>query len=83
VRDDFRAGCGNDCLVAAGMIAVFVRVQYLRNRPVILTRNREALHVVKWVDRECVTGFRAHHEVIKIAIGVASPDLPNDHSLPR
>ena len=72
-------GCLDQSLVAARMVAMFMGVKNLGNRPAVLARDIETLRVVEGIDGQGLTGLRARDEVIEVAIGVACPDLLHDH----
>lgn len=82
MRNDTGACCGYHRFVATRVVAMFMGIEDLRDGPAVLLRDRQALLVVQRVNRQRVTGLRANDKVIKIAIGIACPDLFNDHSLP-
>jgi 3-hydroxy-D-aspartate aldolase len=81
--EKLRAGRGHHGFVAAGVIAVFVGIEYLRNRPTPRLRLGQALLVVQGVHGERLTAFRACDQVIEVAIGIACPNLFDDHVLLR
>src|SRR5690606_23486674 len=79
VRDHGRAGGLDHALVAAGMVAMLVGIEDLRDRPAALARDGEAAAEIQRVDRERFAGFPARHQVVEIPQGVAGPDLFDDH----
>ena len=81
MRQQFGVRRADDLIVAAGMVAVMVRVQHLRDVPVLCLRSGEAFLVVERIDRERLAGFGAGDQVIEIAAGIGGPDLFDDHRL--
>ena len=79
VRNQFRAGRRDHALVAAGVVAVFVRVQDLGNRPAPVRRDGKAFFVVERVDRERFAGLGTGDQVVEVPVGVTGPDLLDDH----
>ena len=71
----------HDTFVAARVIAVFVRIEDLRNRPAALCCDREAFPVVQWVDGERIAGFGTGDQVVEISVRITGPYLLNDHCL--
>jgi len=81
MRNDLGAGGSSDHgRVATGMVAVFMAVQQLRNLPATHVCQRQAFFVIQRINREGSTGFRAGNQVIKIAVGIASPDAFNNQA---
>jgi len=79
VCNDSCTRCFNNALVTACVVAVFVRVEDLRDCPAAVFRNGQAFVVVKRIDCECVTSFRTDNQVVEVAIRVTGPDLFDNH----
>ena len=79
VREDLGAGLRNHRIVPAGVVAMLVRVQDLRDGPALILRSLQALLVVQRVDRQGLTGLRADDQVIEVSVSVCGPDLLDDH----
>src|SRR5210317_1290899 len=75
VRDDLCFRCGDHARVAADMIAVFVRIQDLRNAPAPVFCDGQTLAEIERVDRERPPFFGTGNDVIEIAIRVSGPAL--------
>ena len=69
----------HDAFVAAGVIAMLVCVEDLRDGPTSIFCDRQALVEVEGIDRERVSGLRAGNQVIEVAVSVARPDLFDNH----
>jgi hypothetical protein len=63
------------------VIEVLVRIQHLRDLPVVALCRIEALLMIQRIDRHGLAGFGAHDQVIEISVGVTGPDLFYDHQL--
>ena len=79
VRQQLRSGGRYDRSIAAGMVAVLVGVEDLRDVPTAIFRARETFLEVERIDGERLARLRAGDQVVEIAQGVARPDLLNDH----
>jgi hypothetical protein len=79
VREDRGAGAFDHGGVPAGVVAVLVRVQDLRDREARILRGLEAFFVVERIDREGVARFRTSDEIVEVAVVVGGPDLLDDH----
>src|SRR5256885_1992574 len=79
MRQQFGVRRADDLIVAAGMVAVMVRVQHLRDAPALCLRGGEAFLVVERIDRERLAGFGAGDQVIEIPSGIGGPDLFDNH----
>lgn len=77
--NDFGAGLRNHCLVAADMVAVFMRIEDLGYGPAMFFCGREALAVIQWINSQRVTSFGAGDQVIEVAIRICGPDSLNYH----
>ena len=69
VSNNLRAGRCDNSFVATRVIAVFMRVQNLRDRPALVFRNAQAFVEVERVDRKCIASLGTGDQVIKIAGG--------------
>ncbi len=81
MRNDSGTGCFDDALVAADVVAVFVGIQDLCDRPAALRGDREALLVIQRINRKRVARLRARNQIIEIPVGVSSPDLLNNQGV--
>src|SRR5437762_3549036 len=79
MRQQFGVRRADDLIVAAGMVAVMVRVQHLRDALALCLRGGEAFLVVERIDRERLAGFGAGDQVIEIPSGIGGPDLFDNH----
>lgn len=70
-------------LVATDVIAMLMGIQDLGDLPAPIPGGRKTLPEVQWIDRQRVAGFRARDQIVEIAVGVAGPDLLDDHDLLR
>src|ERR1041385_3695453 len=64
--------------VAAGVVAMFVSIQDLRDVPALRLGGVHALFMIQRIDGERFAGFRARDEIVEVAIGVSGPDLFDD-----
>ena len=67
VCDQRRAGGTDNAFVATGVIAVFVRIQDLRDRPAAFGSRRQAFLEVEWIDCERLAAFGAGDQVVEVA----------------
>jgi hypothetical protein len=79
VRNDFRAGLLRHRRIAAGMVAVLVRIQDLCHVPACVFGRAQAFLVIQGIDNERLSRFRARDQVIEVPIVVAGPHLFDDH----
>ncbi len=79
VRQQLGAGRSDHGAVAAGMIAVLVRIQNLSDLPAVLLGRGQALLMIQRIDGQRFTRFRAGDQVVEVAIRVRGPDLFDDH----
>ena len=79
MRQQLGAGGGDDGTVAADVVAMLVRVQHLGDLPALGLGPAEALLVVERINRHGLARLRANDQIIKISVGVACPDLLDDH----
>jgi hypothetical protein len=79
VRQELGAGRRNDLVVAAGMVAVMVRVEDLGDVPTLGLGRRQAFLVIERVDRQRLAGLGTGDQVIEVAPGIGGPDLFDDH----
>ncbi len=79
VREHFGTGRFDKAFISTNMIEVFMGVQYLRDVPALVFRDRQAQRVVIWVDCHRLASFGADDQVVKVAKIVPGPDLLNDH----
>src|SRR5437763_256036 len=83
MRQQFGMGRADDLVVAAGMVAMMMRVEYLGDVPALGFGRGQALLVIERVDRQRLAGFGAGDQVIEVAPTIGGPDLFDDHrSLP-
>ena len=75
MRNDFCAGRRDQPAVATGVVAVFVRIENLRDGPVIGRRDSQTLVEIQWIDRKRLAGLRAGDQVVKVPVRVRGPDL--------
>ena len=79
VRQYRRLGGRDHLLVAAGVVAVLVRVEDLRDVPALRLGGGEAFLVVQRIDRQRLASLGAGDQIIEIAAGIGGPDLFDDH----
>src|SRR6516162_3002405 len=79
MRQHRGAGRGNHLLVAAGAVAMLVRVEDLPDGPTLGLGGREAFLMIKRIYCQRFAGFLASDKVIEVATGVCGPDLFDDH----
>ncbi len=79
VRQKLGAGRRHHLRVAAGMVAVLVRVEDLRDGPAFGLRRGKAFLVVERIDRERLAGLGAGDEIVEVPAGIAGPDLFDEH----
>jgi hypothetical protein len=79
MRQQPGAGGRDHGAIAAGMVAVLVRVQDLGDLPTVLLRRGQTLLVIQGIDRQRLARVRADDEVVEVAIRVGGPDLMDDH----
>jgi hypothetical protein len=65
------------------MITVFMGIQNLRNFPVTIGGDGQALLEIQWVYRERIAGLRTGDQIVEITITVTGPDLFHNHFLLR
>jgi hypothetical protein len=65
--------------VATCVVPVFVGVHYLSDCPALVAGFAQALFMIQRIDCQGFPSLRADNEVVKITVGVAGPDLFNDH----
>ena len=75
MREDLSACRIDHCRVAAGMIAMLVRVENLGNLPSTITRPRKAFLVIQRVDGKRFSSVIAGQHIIEIAVSVPGPNL--------
>jgi hypothetical protein len=61
------------------MIPVFMGVENLGNVPTIVLRFPETLDVIQRIDRQRLTCFGTHHQIIEVTPIVGGPDLLDNH----
>ena len=66
--NDLRTRRIDHALVSTGMVAVFMRIQDLRNLPAAIIRHLQALLIVERIDCQRVSGFGARDQVVEITI---------------
>lgn len=79
--NDFGARRRNHRLVTANVVAVFMRIEYLSDRPTMFFGCSETFFVIEWIDGERFTCFGASDQVIKVTVRVGGPDSLYDHVL--
>ena len=79
VGEQLRTGRLDHRAVATRVVAVLVGIEHLRDLPALVLGPRQALVVVQRVDGKRLAGLRAGDQVVEIAVGVAGPDLLDEH----
>ena len=79
MRDQLGTGGGNHLRVAAGVIMVLMGVEHLGDLPAAHLGSGQGFLMVQRVYRQGLARFRAGHQVVEIAIGVACPDALDNH----
>ena len=79
VREQLGTGRRDHRAVAAGVIAVFVRVEDLRDLPALRLRARETLLVIERIHRQRFAAVGADDQIVEVAVRIAGPDLLDDH----
>jgi hypothetical protein len=79
MRQELRAGGGDHRGIAAGVVAMLMRVENLRDAPALRLGGGEAFLMIERVDRQRFPRRRAGDEVVEVAIGIRRPDLFDDH----
>ena len=80
VGENLGAGGSHYRAVATRVIVMLVGVQHLGDTPAARGRRRETLGVVERIDGQRLAGLPAGDEIVEITVGVASPDLLDDHT---
>src|SRR5882757_5434524 len=81
VRQNSRSGFSDHSLVAARMVAMFVRVQDLGDIPSFFLGGPQTLFMIQGIDGQGLAGFATGDEVVEIAVGVGGPDLFDYHGI--
>ena len=81
VCEQLGAGRRNHSAVAAGVIAVLMRVQDLRDLPAVIFGRGQAFLMIQRIDGERFAGVGIDDEVVKVAVVVGGPDLLDDHGV--
>ncbi len=79
MRQDFCARRADQALVAAGMVAMFVRVEDLRDLPALRAGRVQAQLPLERIDGERFARLRAGNQVVEVAVGVTGPDAFDQH----
>ncbi len=79
VRRDLRPGGRLEAGVAAGVVAVLVGVEDLRDLPAAFARRIKTQLPLERIDRERLAGLRAGDEIVEVAQGVSRPDPLGQH----
>ena len=74
-----RPGGGDQRGITAGVVQVFVGVEYLGDIPPPLLCPGQAFLVIQGIHCHGLPRFRAGDQVVEIAVGVTCPDLFNNH----
>ncbi len=77
------AGCLDEALVAADMVAVLMGIQDLADLEPAVPGDGEASPEIEWINGQCLTGFVTGDEVVEVSQAVGSPDLFDDQLGPR
>ena len=65
--------------VAAGVIAVLMRIQNLSDVPAALLGRGKTFLVIQRIDRQRLSRLRASDQIVEVAIRVCGPNLFDDH----
>jgi hypothetical protein len=80
VRHHLRMGRADQAGVAAGVIAMLVGVEDLRDRPPARLRCIQAQPPFERVDRQRLAGLRAGDQVVEVAVVIGGPDAFDEHA---
>ena len=81
MREQLRSGRADEARIAAGVIAVLVRIQNLPDLPAARLRGRETPPPVEGIHRKGFARLGAGDEIVEIAKRVRRPDALDQHSV--